>query len=64
MLQDKSKDHQDTWHFLSRRIEDGVQVQEMLNTSEDTTKNVAHAVGSAFQTVNVFQCSSEAIRIS
>lgn len=51
MLQDKSKDHQETWEFLRRRIDDGVHVQEVLNASEDTTKNVAHAVGSAFQTV-------------
>lgn len=53
MLQDKSTDRQDTWQFLMRRIEDGVHVQDMLNTSEDRTKNVAHAVGSAFQTVNI-----------
>lgn len=53
MLQDKSTERQDTWQFLMRRIEDGVHVQDMLNTSEDRTKNVAHAVGSAFQTVNI-----------
>lgn len=52
MLQDRSKDRQDTWQFLNRRIEDGVHVQEVLNASEGTTKNVAHAVGSAFQTVS------------
>lgn len=51
MLQDKSIDRQETWEFLKRRIEDGVHVQEVLNASEDTTRNVAHAVGSAFQTV-------------
>lgn len=51
MLQDKSKDREETWQFLNRRIEDGVHVQEVLSTSEDTTKNVAHAVGSAFETV-------------
>lgn len=58
MLQDKSVDRQETWQFLMRRIEDGVHVQEVLNKSEDTTKNVAHAVGSAFQTVCIHRCIS------
>lgn len=53
MLQDKSKDHEDTWEFLHRRIEDGVHLQEVLNTSEESTRNVAHAVGSAFETVSI-----------
>lgn len=53
MLQDKSIDRQDTWEFLRRRIEDGVHVQEVLSASEDTTRNVANAVGSAFVTVTI-----------
>lgn len=52
MLQDKTKDREDTWQFLNRRIEDGVHVQEVLNTSEESTRNVAQAVGSAFVTVS------------
>lgn len=49
MLQDKSTEHQDTWTFLERRIEEGHQIQEMLNVGDQTTKK---ALNSAFLTVS------------
>lgn len=54
MLQDKSADHKNTWEFLARRMEDGVQIQEFLSTSDERTRNVGRALGSAFETVMHF----------
>jgi len=47
MLQDKSMEHLDTWKFLERRIEEGNQIQEVLNVGDQTTKK---ALNSAFLT--------------
>lgn len=51
LLQDKSPDHKNTWEFLARRMEDGAHIQEFLSTSDERTRNVGRAVGSAFETV-------------
>ncbi|XP_031619302.1 ubiquinone biosynthesis protein COQ9, mitochondrial [Contarinia nasturtii] len=50
MLQDKSPEHTDTWTFLERRMDEGIQVQEFLSTSDQKTQTMAKALGSAFQT--------------
>lgn len=50
LLQDKSPDHQQTWEFLERRMNDGIQVQEFLSASDQKTQTMAKALGSAFQT--------------
>lgn len=50
LLQDKSPGYQQTWEFLERRMEEGIQIQEFLSTSDQKTKTVAKALGSAFQT--------------
>lgn len=50
LLQDKSPGHQQTWEFLERRMEEGIQIQEFLSSSDQKTKTVAKALGSAFQT--------------
>lgn len=50
MLQDKSADHQKTWEFLERRVDEGIQVQEFLINSEQTTKTVTKALDNVFQT--------------
>lgn len=49
MLQDKSTGHTDTWTFLERRIEEGIQIQEILTVGDQTTKK---ALNSAFLTVS------------
>lgn len=51
LLQDKSPEHKSTWEFLSRRMEDGVHVQDFLSASDP--KNVGRALGSAFETVGL-----------
>lgn len=50
LLQDKSPNHQQTWEFLERRMDEGIQIQEFLSNSDQKTKTVANALGSAFQT--------------
>lgn len=50
MIQDKSPDHRDTWEFLHRRMDEGIQIQEFLITSDQKTRIVTKALGSAFQT--------------
>lgn len=50
MLQDKSPDHKNTWEFLERRIDEGIQIQEFFLNSDQKTKTMAQALGSAFQT--------------
>lgn len=50
LLQDKSTDHQQTWEFLERRMDEGIQIQEFLGNSDNKTKKMANALGSAFQT--------------
>lgn len=50
MLQDKSADHQKTWEFLERRVDEGIQVQEFLINSEHKTKTVTKALDNVFQT--------------
>lgn len=50
MLQDKSVDHQKTWEFLERRVDEGIQLQEFLINSEQTTKTVTKALDNVFQT--------------
>ncbi|KAJ6641395.1 Ubiquinone biosynthesis protein COQ9, mitochondrial [Pseudolycoriella hygida] len=49
MLQDKSEGHADTWTFLERRIEEGIQIQDMLSMGDQTTKK---ALNSAFLTAH------------
>lgn len=49
MLQDKSTEHQGTWTFLERRIEEGHQIQGVLDMGDQTTKK---ALTSAFLTVS------------
>lgn len=51
LMQDNSPDHKNTWEFLGRRMEDGVHIQEFLSSSDERTRNVGRAVGSAFETV-------------
>lgn len=50
LLQDKSPEHADTWTFLERRMDEGIQIQEFLSTTDQKTQTVAKALGSAFQT--------------
>lgn len=50
LLQDKSPGHQQTWEFLDRRMDEGIQVQEFLSSSDQKTQTMAKALGSAFQT--------------
>lgn len=50
MLQDKSADHQKTWEFLERRVDEGIQLQEFLINSDQKTKTVTKALGNVFQT--------------
>lgn len=50
LLQDKSPDHKQTWEFLERRMDEGIQIQEFLSNSDEKTKTMANALGSAFQT--------------
>lgn len=50
LLQDKSPGHQQTWEFLERRMDEGIQIQEFLSTSDQKTQTMAKALGSAFQT--------------
>lgn len=50
LLQDSSLGHQKTWEFLERRMDEGMQIQEFLSTSDQKTKTMAKALGSAFQT--------------
>lgn len=50
LLQDKSPDHKQTWEFLERRMDEGIQIQEFFLNSDQKTKTMAQALGSAFQT--------------
>lgn len=50
LLQDKSPGHQQTWEFLERRMDEGIQIQEFLSSSDQKTQTIAKALGSAFQT--------------
>lgn len=50
LLQDKSPNHKDTWEFLERRTDEAIQIQEFFLNSDQKTKSMAQALGSAFQT--------------
>lgn len=50
LLQDKSPEHKQTWEFLERRMDEGLQIQEFFLNSDQKTKSMAQALGSAFQT--------------
>lgn len=54
MLQDASMNHKNTWEFLERRMEEGNQLQQLLDTSEGSTRNVSAALTTAFSTVYLF----------
>ncbi|XP_069691849.1 ubiquinone biosynthesis protein COQ9, mitochondrial-like isoform X2 [Periplaneta americana] len=50
MIQDKSADFQETWSFLSRRIEDVSQLHGYLHQSEEASQIAKEAVTAAFIT--------------
>ena len=51
MLQDSTPGFEETWKFLERRMEEGNQLQKVLAISDEKTKNMTKALGSAFLTV-------------
>jgi ubiquinone biosynthesis protein COQ9 len=51
MIQDKSPDFQETWRFLSRRIEDVTQLNNCLHQSGEVSQVAKEAVTAAFVTV-------------
>lgn len=50
LLQDQSPGHQKTWEFLEKRMDEAIQIQEFMNSSDQKTQTMAKALGSAFQT--------------
>lgn len=55
MIQDKSKEFNDTWTFLNRRLKEAVQLHDLLSKSEATSQTAKDTVQSVFITVrNVF----------
>lgn len=50
LLQDKSPEHQETWKFLERRIDEAILFLEFISTTDQKTQNMGKALGSAFQT--------------
>lgn len=50
LLQDKSPEHKQSWEFLERRMDEGIQIQEFFLNSDQKTQTMARALGSAFQT--------------
>ncbi|GAB0100265.1 Ubiquinone biosynthesis protein COQ9, mitochondrial [Sergentomyia squamirostris] len=50
MLQDKSVDHQATWKFLERRMEDAVLLHSFFVKSEEANNPMQKAITSAFET--------------
>jgi ubiquinone biosynthesis protein COQ9 len=51
MIQDKSADFEETWHFLGRRIVDVSQLNNYLHQSEEVSHVAKEAVTAAFITV-------------
>lgn len=52
MLQDSSVDHQETWRFLKRRMEEASYILEFFDQSEGLTHNMQKGFTSAFITVS------------
>ncbi|XP_059614955.1 uncharacterized protein LOC132260689 [Phlebotomus argentipes] len=50
MLQDKSVDHQNTWKFLERRMEDAVFLHSFFTQSDEAKSHMQKAITSAFET--------------
>lgn len=50
MLQDSSMNHEETWQFLKRRMEEITNIEAILSTSQGLTKNVQHKLISTFET--------------
>jgi ubiquinone biosynthesis protein COQ9 len=50
MLQDSSINHEKTWLFLKRRIEDGYSIHEMLMHTEEASHHLQQAIETVFVT--------------
>lgn len=52
MLQDESPQHSKTWEFLHDRMDEAVQLQMVLQQTEDVKHNFQRSFNSAFITVS------------
>lgn len=52
LIQDKSLEQQNTWNFLKRRMEEAVQLHEIISKSEITSQGAKDVAKSAFVTVS------------
>ncbi|XP_055687172.1 ubiquinone biosynthesis protein COQ9, mitochondrial [Lutzomyia longipalpis] len=53
MLQDKSVDHQATWKFLERRMDDAVFLHSFFTQSEEAKNHMQKAITTAIETSNI-----------
>lgn len=53
MMQDNSPQHTNTWEFLKNRMDEAVQLQFMLQQTEDVKHKFQRSFNSAFITVSL-----------
>lgn len=52
MLSDTSMDHQKTWEFLRRRVDDAIQLEDIVRTSENAGVFAKDFATATFTTVS------------
>lgn len=52
MMQDSSSNHSKTWEFLENRMDEAVQLQMVLQQTENVTHKFQSSFNSAFLTVS------------
>lgn len=52
LIQDKSQEQKDTWEFLRRRMEEAVQLHDILTKSDITAQGAKDVAKSTFVTVS------------
>lgn len=61
MLQDTSSQHVKTWDFLNNRMEEAIQIQNILVETSNITDKVQSSFGAAFVTVSLECCKLKKI---
>lgn len=56
LIQDNSQEHKETWKFLNRRLNEAIQLHDMLLTSDLASQGAKDTVAAAFITVSDAVC--------
>lgn len=63
LIQDKSAGNQDTWNFLKRRMEEAVQLHDIISKSDIASQSAKDVAKSAFVTVSNYCSKSSCLTL-